>query len=346
MVKIGTGATEEHINKETTKNYTKIGRFEEGEYVHRAIDGPIRKEFVLYPSFYTDYETGETKETLHSVTIIPESRTIFDKLAAIERKVQQNHGIDKMHIETQFGKSVRFIWLVLSRTQKDENGNPYIGPWEYPPVISDKLIEFNRISDVKDESKLRYGLFYTFDHIVKKWYDKKTMEKTGGNKRFATRYSLDVDPSCVPMAGKLPIEILKASYQKEHTDKIQKLITQVFTPEELDLIEESGFSLDSLRDSTRPVESDEEILEILAEHPINWNATDVNGKSKFKFKEELFKEIQEFEGRLLESVNIKPQLSSGETDSKEKLSKTENDGLEDFEDLPGFSVDEKDDLGW
>ena len=313
MIKVGQGSSTDEIRNEETTGFVSIGRFsDEGEYIHRALAGPKRKESIIYPTFYQDYETGALQETFNTITLVPGTRSILDKLAAIERKVQHNNGIERDDIRAQFSRSYRYVWLILSRTQKDSEGKPYLGPWEYPARISKKLTEYNCAVDTKDKTKLRYGLFYTFDHIVKKYYDQKVMKKTGGNKQFATRYSIDIDPNCTPMAGKLPIDLLDAEYQKAHADKINELLTKVFTDEELELIEASEYDLDTL---VKPVQSDEEIMEILEKFPINWNAKDPSGNDVFKYKEELFEEAQEFAGRLLENYSDTPALpqKSGES---------------------------------
>ena len=145
------------------------------------------------------------------------------------------------------------------------------------------------------------------------------MKKTGGNKQFATRYSIDIDPNCVPMAGKLPADLLDAEYQEAHADKINELLTKVFTDEELELIGASEYDLDTL---VKPVQTDEEIMEILEKFPINWNAKDSSGNDVFKYKEDLFEEVQKFAGRLLENYSDAPALPQ-KSDESEADTETE-----------------------
>jgi len=305
-MRIGEGSTEKEIKDQEANGFVSIGRFSDiGEYIHRAISGPRKRETVIYPTFYEDWETNEIKETFNSITLVPNARTVLDKIAAIDRKIQKSNGADKEEIRTQFNRSLRYMWIVLSRTEETEEGVPWIGPWEYPSRVSKQLTEAHKAIDSKDKTKLRYGLYFTFDHIVNKYYDKETMRKTSGNKQFSTRYSFEVDPSNIPMAGKLPADLLNRDYREKHAKKIMDLYGQVFTPIELDAIEESEWALEDL---VTPVKTDEEIMEILTERPINWNAVDLNGNDIFKNKEQLFDECQEFASRLLGAGASVPRL--------------------------------------
>jgi len=297
------GASNNETNSEESSGYLEVGRFsEEAKYLHRALSGPKRKESVIYPTLRRDYETGEVKESFNAIVLMPKERTIIDKIAAVDKKIQEANGISYDDTRSQFSRNLRYVWIVISRDLTEKEDVPWIGPWEYPSRISKELTRFQRVRSTKDRYKLGYGPYYTFDVIIEKYYDKDMMRKTGGNKQFSTRYSIEVDPSCMPMAGKLPVELVEnPTYAAEHMDQVMQLYSKVFTPAELNAINEYGVSLDDL---VVPVRTDEEILEILKEQPINFNATDVVGKPLFKHCDELFEEIKNMGIRILEGSTM------------------------------------------
>ena len=316
------GATSEETTREESSGYQEVGRFsDEAKYLHRALSGPKRKESIIYPTLRRDYDTGEVKEGFNSIVLVPQERTIIDKLAAVDRKIQEANGVEYRDTRSQFSRTLRYVWIVISRDLYEE-GKPWIGPWEYPSRISKELTKFQRAKSTRDESKLGYGPYYTFDVVIEKYLDKDAMRKTGGNKQYSTRYSIEVDPSCMPMAGKLPVELVEnPSYAAEHMDQVMQLYSKVFTPEELTAINNYEESLDDL---ILPTRTDEEILEILKEYPVNFNATDLSGNPAFKHCDELFEEIENMGIRILEASTMEhaPALSES-TDTPKPESEPE-----------------------
>lgn len=319
------GQTDDETRKEESSGYERVGRFsEEGEYHHRPLVGPKRRETIVYPTYWEDLETGELKLGFNSVIVTPKVRNIVDKIAAIDRKVQEQNGIDRKSIRSSLDRTLRYIWIVLSRDITSEEGNTWIGPWEYPSRISKELTKLQREVSTKDNTKLRYGLYWTCDFIIERYIDKEVARKTG-NKQFATRYSITVDPECMPMAGKLPKKLLDdKEYIAANQKKIEKLYTEVFTPEELNAIEEYMANHD-IQDFITPVETDEELLEVFTQRPINWDAKNNDGTPLFPYKDDLLEEINKYEGNLLANiVQETPQLPDKSEDkpAEEKEAET------------------------
>jgi|GEM_PF-5345248 len=291
------GATTQETSKEETLYGPTIGRFKEiKEYKHRCLSGPKRREAVTYPTFRRNFETHEIEASYNTIILPPVStgiRSIFDKLEAIDKKIQESSGIDKKSMYSPLSRSTKFVYIVLSRDLENE-GKPWVGPWEYPISVSRTITKLQAEESTKDSSKLRYGPYWTWDVIVEKFED-KNIKST--DKRRTIKYTAQVDPECMPLAGKISKKAVEeADFFDNNPELFEKYLSTAFTPEEIEAINAYSHSLD---DIVVPVTSDAEILAILAEFPINLQATDDAGNDVFKFKKQLALEIRSLGQNLL-----------------------------------------------
>jgi len=200
------GATKEDVAKEESRSTAVIGRFKEfGEYHHRCLLGPKRRESVTYPTFKQEYETQQLVPSYHTIVLPPQSsgvKTIVDTLAGIERKLASDHNAGK-DVMPQFKRNTRYIYVVISRDLT--NGDkPWMGAWEYPSTVSKEITGFQAEVSTRDKSKLRFGPYWTWDVIITKKVDEELASRIS-SKQLTTRYTTQIDPECMVLAGKIPI---------------------------------------------------------------------------------------------------------------------------------------------
>jgi hypothetical protein len=312
------GATKDDVAKEESRATAIVGRFKElGEYHHRCLLGPKRRESITYPTFRQDFETQQIVPSYNSIVLPPQSsgiRTIVDTLASLERKIAADHGASRDTMIPQFKRTTRYIYVVLSRDLT--NGDkPWLGAWEYPSTISKDITNFQAEVSTRDKSKLRYGPYWTWDVIVTKKIDEELAAKTS-NKQLTTRYTAQIDPECMVLAGKIPVEAVEdPDFFDKHPDLLKDIYSKVFTPEEVELIDAYELEIDSL---VNPIKSNEEIVKIFNDFPINLEAKDANGAAIFKYKDDLYEEITKLGHRLLANDSSNVALPEHE-DSVEQI---------------------------
>lgn len=295
------GATKKESSQEENKSGVILGRFKElGEYHHRCLLGPKRRESITYPTFRENFETQELEPSFNTIVLPPMNsgiKTIIDKLESIDRKNQLDHGVPRDAQTSFFSRGLRMIYIVLSR-DLDNDGKPWIGPWEYPTTVSKNLNKLQFENATKDKSKLRYGPYWTWDLIIQKYEDQDIARKTT-DKRRTIKYTSNVDPECMALAGKVPMgAVYEDDFFIKNPELLEHYYKEVFTPEEIDAI---NLYDKTLEDFVIPVKDDEDIVKVLNQFPFNLDAKDENGNNLVRFKDELRREIEKYGIRLLES---------------------------------------------
>jgi len=332
------GITKKEAAQEEEQSSGLIGRFKDlGEYRHRCLYGPKRRETVVYPTWRKNLETNEMMPSWNTVILPPSTsgfRSLFDSFSAIDKTIQSKKGLDRSSISSPFNRTKRFIYIVLSRDIEVESGI-WIGPWEYTTTVSKEIMKIQEEISTKDKTKLRFGPYWTYDIVINKYLDDELYRRTKSKQR-STRYSVSVDPESMNLAGKVPADIIDdPSFAENNPELVQDLYKACFTPDELEIISSYEHSLE---DFVRPVTTNEEIMGILEKFPINLDATRET-EPIFKFKDELKEEISKFGDRLLAEYETPKQLNESSTediieDSKETAENSNS------------KEDENDDLSW
>ncbi len=332
------GATKKQIDEQMGVDYTNVRVFKEfGKYHHRIIQGPIRDEHAFYPTWRKDAETGVLEESFNKIELPKrdkKNKTVIDKIAALDNKIQADNGVDSKKIRSQFKRQLKYIWIVLSRDEQ-ENGLPWIGAWTYPVNISKKLHEFMSMTRNAGDSKLMYGPIWSYDVIIEKY-------KT--NDMYGVGYSVNVDPSSLKYAGKIPKKLYEdAEYAAKNEDKIEAVFNNVFTEEERALIEKytEEHDIDSY---TSPVKNDEEIMQVFQEFPIRWDA-EKDGVPVFKYKTDLLESLKVYADNKLQAIAETKQLSAGDDadENNDTAFNSKEDDLVDDQKIKDFSNDENED---
>jgi len=96
----------------------------------------------------------------------------------------------------------------------------------------------------------------------------------------------------------------------KHPELLKDIYSKVFTPEEIELIDAYELEMDSL---VSPIKSNDEIIKIFNDFPINLEATDANGVPVFKYKDELYEEVTKLGHRLLAEKSPEKSLPEHST---------------------------------
>jgi len=309
MFKESLGATSNEVALEEDFSRNIVGRFkDEGEFHHRCLSGPKRRESVVYPTWRRSIETDGLVPSYNSIVLPSDrtgERTIFDSFSAIDKNLQLKKGKDRRDIRTPFARNKKFLYIVLSRDIEVEGSTAWIGPWEYPTSVSKKITELQEELSTRKKENLMYGPYWSWDAVIKRYIDEEMYKKTKSRPR-SIRYSVNVNPECNPLAGKVPAGILESrDFYASNIDMIDEFYRIAFTPEELDVIESYE---GSLNEYVKPIDSAEALLEILHNFPINLDAMDKEGDPVFKHKEELKEELSKFGDRIFPEYKEPPQL--------------------------------------
>jgi len=322
MLDLGTTKREAAVEGEQSSGL--IGRFKDlKDYRHRCLMGPKRRETVVYPTWRKSLETDEMYPSYNTVILPPSTsgfRSIFDSFSAIEKTIQTRHGIDRSAIDSAFNRTKRFIYVVLSRDVEVESGI-WIGPWEYTATASKEVLQLQSEISTKNRDYLRYGPYWAYDIVIKKYVDEELMRKTKSRMR-STRYTVSVDPENMPLAGQVPIKVIESrEWTDDNASLMQELYKKAFTPDELEVINSYEHGLD---DFVRPINNNDELKEVLERFPINLDAVRSNNVEVFRFKNDLKEEISKFGDRLLAEYDTPKQLeeSAVEESVPEPVTKT------------------------
>lgn len=249
-------------------------KLSEGENLHRILFGPIVVSTVFWPSLQRD-DDGEVKSVTKSAKV-PDRGSLFDGIAALDRKIQRATGVDKP--KSQLDKSTKFNYLVI-----DVDKEPMrVSIAQYPKTVKDALIEIEEKRDTDDGTKLRYGLIWMYNVIISKDVD-PTKER-----RYGTDYSAEPDPKN-PWLGQVPADWLKADFNTLVEEGYIDL-NEVFSSEMLQALEEADIDLEA----EGIPDSEEIILERLAAFPIDLNGESF-GKPSFIRPELMAAELRELE---------------------------------------------------
>lgn len=305
------GQDEQYENEEQGFNFTDIGRFADtGTYTHRVIAGPKRIEYVWYPCVREDNDTGKPYPSSNRLSLLPRAKMddgqkfITDKLATVDRKVQEEHNVPKERIRSTFDRTTRYLYIVISRDRSKQD-DIWIGGWEYPASISKELRDLQKEESTSNTGKLNLGPYWTYDvNITKKEVDGL----------YGIDYSIRAEQSTVKYAGQIPNGIVTGGKDdlRKHKDLLQKVQNDVFTPEELETIDNymENHSIDDLVDV---FESNEEILQEMNNRPINLIGKRKSGKKIIQFPHKFSQLVN---SRMKD--NLLPETTELE-DSKEEL---------------------------
>lgn len=315
------GGSEEQFDNEMSNGYSNadVGAFKEyGNYTHRILDGPKRMDSCWYPSWREEADTGQIKASWNRL-ILPkrsEGKTITDKLAAIDRKIQGEEGVDKNYIGSIFDRQTRYIYVVISRDQTQDPANPWIGFWEYPVSVSKRVRKLNSKESSKNKGKLAYGPYWAYDIDIE-----KINEDSSGDKRFNTKYNADVVAETLKYAGKIPRRVV--TDPSFNYDKLGEIQEDVFTPEELEAIE--TFMTDNSLDSFVKPMNDEEIINNLTSiAPIKWD------EDHFKFKDKLLEAASDYKDKAIQGLASSNHQLAEKAESQDTVQETVE---EDFDEL-------------
>lgn len=331
MTLITTGAQDNQYEQEEKGfDFTDLGTFSENRtYTHRVIAGPKRVEFVWYPCIREDVDTGEPRPSFNRLALKPRSkmegnqRLITDRLAAVDKKIQESQGVDKDHIESTFDRTARYIYIVISR-DKSKGDDIWVGGWEYPSSVSKQLRELQAEESTSNKGMLNVGPYYTYDVNI-------TRKKVSG--KYGVKYSLNVEQSTVKYAGQIPTEVVNGSPEdieanKELLEKVQK---DVFTPEELKAVNEF-MEENSLDDLVNIIDSDEEVLQAFQNNPINLLGQRQN-QPIFKYDQQFKSYIQnKFDKKALPSMDAVEPNDDMDDINKDDLKEADEEDLKSGED--------------
>ena len=226
----------------------------EGENVHRVLFGPVVVHTVFWPSQQRDDATGEIKTVTKSAKVADRG-SIFDGIAALDRKIQRATGVDKPR--SQLDKNTKFNYLVI-----DVDKEPLkVGIAQYPKGVKDALVELEEKRDTDDATKLRYGLIWMYNVIITKDVDPNK------ERRYGTDYAVEPDPKN-PWLGQVPADWLKADFDTIVEGGYIDL-KEVFSEEMMAALEEAEIDLEA----EGVPDSEEVIMERLQAFPIDLNAT-------------------------------------------------------------------------
>lgn len=325
MNNVNLGGSDEQFKEEMGNGgpTAEIGRFKEyGNYTHRVLAGPKRMDSCWYPSWREDSDTGAIKSSWNRLILPKRSngKTITDKIATLDRKIQKEEGIDSQYINSPFDRQTRYIYIVLSRDETQDPKTPWIGFWEYPTSVSKKVRKLNKKESSKNKGMLSYGPYWTYDIDIE-----KENTDSSSDKRFSTQYNTDVVAETIQYAGQIPVEVVTdSSFQYDEIQKIQK---NVFTPEELKAIQ-SFMKENDLDSYVNPLSNEEIVNNLTNKSPIRWD------EEQFKFKDKLLEAANNYKDRLVNSVaNTNEQLAEqAESEKQVKPESNEEDSFEEISD--------------
>lgn len=315
------GGNEEQFNDEMDNGYSAadIGTFKEyGNYTHRILDGPKRIDSCWYPSWREEADTGQIRASWNRLVLPKRSKgkTITDKLAAIDRKIQEEEGVDRKYINSTFDRQTRYMYIVISRDETQDPANPWIGFWKYPTSVSKRVRKLNSKESSKNKGKLAYGPYWVYDIDIE-----KINEDSGGDKRFTTKYNTDVVAETLKYAGKIPRRVVTDS--NFNYDKLGEIQKDVFTPEELEAIK-SFMTDNSLNSFVKPMNNEEILNNLTTIAPIKWD------EDNFKFKDKLLEAASDYENKTIQSLAKSNRQLAERAESQDTVQETTE---EDFDEL-------------
>lgn len=327
------GMNNETIDNEIGIQSPTINRLQEvKDYTHRVVVGVLKREFMLYPSWGENSETGQPEQKLIPIDLDPNETTVLDKLRMIEKRIRKDLKEEKP--SSMFNRTTRYVFMVFDR----ENPEVELVPYEYPWQVFKDLRDLQEMR-AKDDSKLKNGPIYTWDAIIQKLKDPNKRDP-----RYAISYKATVDTETIKFAGQIPVEAI-TDKNYDDTPWLKKALTE----EEFSAVmkwskEHPNGLLDYVDRKT-----DEQVLEQLHKFPVNLGFMDyyketpsfsvnVDGDNQ-PFIERMLKEAaQELPKELLlvgdsGSKNDTPQLESGVPDSWEDAEDAEVDDTDEGKDL-------------
>ena len=263
-----------HLKEKAKGGFTDKVRLEDGENIHRVIYGPVKVQYIYYPTLQRDNETGELKQSVRVIKR-PQEGCILDSLASFEKRIRTQRG-DK-NAKSNLSPRTKWLYLVIDRSKEE----PAIEIAEYPFKVFDQILKLEAAKSSKDSNKLRHGLIFMYDLIITKAVEK------GKPRQYGTSYHVEVDPENA-WSGKIPVAAL--GMPAEELEKKLKGFEKFFPDEDWELIENMDIDLEKEGEPDSP----ELILSKLQDNPIYLNATNPDGSY-------MFPALEEFKDQLLES---------------------------------------------
>lgn len=270
--------------------FTDKVRLEDGENIHRVIYGPVKVQYIYYPTLQRDAETGELKQSVRVVKR-PQEGCILDSLASFEKRIRTQR--DEKNPRSNLSPRTKWLYLVISRNEEE----PSIKVAEYPFKVYDQIIKLEASKSSKNPNKLRHGLIFMYDLIITKAIEK------GKPRQYGTSYHVEVDPEN-EWSGKIPVAAL--GMPAEELEKKLKGFEKFFPEDDWELIENMDIDLEKEGEPDTP----EAILSKLQENPIYLNATNPDGSYMFPALEDFKEQLLESGVEFTESGRKKPSTKA------------------------------------
>jgi len=311
-----------HLKEKAKGGFTDKVRLEDGENIHRVIYGPVKVQYIYYPTLQRDAETNELKQSIRVIKR-PQEGCILDSLASFEKRVRIQKG--EKNPNSNLSPRSKWLYLVIDRNSEE----PEIKVAEYPYKVFDQILKLEAAKSSKNTNKLRHGLIFMYDLIIT-----KSVEK-GKPRQYGTSYHVEVDPENA-WSGKIPVAAL--GMPAEELEKRFKGFKQFFPKDDWKLIEDMDIDLEKEGEADSP----EEILHKLKENPIYLQATSPDGGYMFPALEEFKEQMEEAGVDYTESGKKKPATKGLLEGSDKQFKDLDNNVSYEEEEEEGDEVEEAD----
>ena len=253
------------LYSQARRNYSgDIIRPDIGENIYRILVGPIRVTTAFYPTII-DSDEG-SKQVVTAIVVPNDKETIFSKIAQAEKRVWMQLGQPKK--KPSLEPSDRWFYLVFSgprnnRKKDPETGLPKIDILSTTWTIYERLGQLEEEVSTKDKTKLRNGLIWMFDVIVKKTKDPRVK---------GSIYSIGYEAYAAD--GNELEGLIPATWLDPKEWPFSKIVSQIesndswglfFSSEELEAWQSCSINL---KERFAPM-TDEQIAEALTKNPID-----------------------------------------------------------------------------
>jgi len=231
---------------------------EKGDNVYRILNGPYCVRLAYYPTIFFDEEKQE--ERTATIPFVVGSNSIFDKLAAIDKKLRIEYlGEDPKKVRSPFFPITRYGYVVFNR-KDDTLAKKFV---YLPFTVFDKLRKIQKAEHPIKRGKMENCFLFMWDVIVRR-YESDDIRKKNAPGRGVS-YDANFMPNN-PFQGKIPMSYLDLS--NDELIKIFKekgILEKIFTEEELKLVFSSDFDISPYKDPL----TNEELFEKLGNLRLN-----------------------------------------------------------------------------
>lgn len=303
-------------------------------YRHKIVDGPVKVNTVFYP---TQGEDGKVRTM--AVTVKDPFRNIFSPIIDLDRSIKKKEVLTRTgdlvqanKVRSSFSPNTTYHCLILDKADEI----PSVKHAEYPYSVYKYMTDLEAMRAVnqrgeKDESKLRYGLFFML------WFEISRLEK-GISKdiRYNTEYKVHVMERLLgEWENQTPAHLLNPANWQEINEKDQQIIIHTPTKDypisvvEYGMFTEEEFQAvvvypNSLADLVIPM-TDDEALEKLNSYPVMLDARDQAGNFYLPDWKTMVEHLEEHKDEL-------PFMLSGDATQKKLFAPAETEETEEFPD--------------